>query len=132
MHGLDLRQPSPGGLLGRELAAKLHNMAASNETEDVTAVIEPCSFRDNEICFRLRGPTGPGDALVTIADCALFDSQIGARMENGLRDLRIHNLAFGSGVERKHQMIGGTFPGYENQGETVAESFELLMQNGWR
>ena len=32
------------------------------------ATIEHCLFRDNEICLRLHGPTGRGDALVTVAN----------------------------------------------------------------
>jgi hypothetical protein len=107
-------------------------MAAVNVKENVQATIEHCLFRDNEICFRLRGPTGRGDALVTVANCAVFDSKTGVRMEDGLRDLTIRSLAFGPGVQRKYQMVGGPFPGYDNQGEIEAGSFDVLLQNGWR
>jgi hypothetical protein len=108
-------------------------MAALNIKENVQANIENCLFRDNETCFRLRGPTGRGDALVTINNCAIFDARVGVRMEDKIRDLRISNLAFGDGVERKYHMVGrGPFLGYRNRGETKAESFEFLLKNGWK
>lgn len=87
---------------------------------------------DNEVCFRLRGPTGRGDALVTINNCAAFDSRVGVRMEDRIRDLRIRNLSFGEGIERKYRMVGrGPFPGYDNQDESRAESFESILKHGW-
>ena len=72
----------------------------------------------------------PGAA--TVANCAVFDSKTGVRMEDGLRDLTIRSLAFGPGVQRKYQMVGGPFPGYDNQGEIEAGSIDVLLQNGWR
>ena len=108
-------------------------MAAINLKENVQATVEHCLFHDNEVCFRLRGPTGRGDALVTIKDCAIFDAAVGVRMENKIRDLRIRNLAFGNGVERKYHMVGrGPFSGYDNQGESKAKSFASILRNGWR
>ena len=119
-------------MYGWNQPGQIGNMAAVNVKENVQATIEHCLFRDNEICFRLRGPTGRGDALVTVANCAVFDSKTGVRMEDGLRDLTIRSLAFGPGVQRKYQMVGGPFPGYDNQGEIEAGSFDVLLQNGWR
>ena len=75
----------------------------SNLKENVQARVENCLFRDNEVCFRLRGPTGRGDALVTVNNCAIFDSKAGVRMENKIRDLTIRNLAFGEGI---HHCLG--------------------------
>jgi hypothetical protein len=108
-------------------------MAAVNLKENVQATVENCLFRDNEVSFRLRGPTGRGDARVTINNCAIFDTSVGVRLEDKIRDLKIRNLAFGEGVERKYHMVGrGPFPGYDNQGESKAESFETILKNGWR
>ena len=109
------------------------NMAAINLKENVEATIENCLFRDNEICFRLRGPTGRGDARVTIKNCAIFNAEVGVRMENKLRGLKIRNLAFGAKVRRKYRMVGrGPFPGYDNRGESKAGSFESILKNGWK
>jgi hypothetical protein len=120
-------------MYGWNQPGQIDNLAAINLKENVQATVERCLFRDNEICFRLRGPTGRGDALVTISDCAIFDSKTGVRMENNLRDLTIRNLAFGNHVERKYHMVGrGPFPGYDNQGESEADTFESILQNGWR
>ena len=99
--------------------------------ENVDAAVEKCLFRDNQVCFRLRGPTRRGAAQVTITDCAVFDAQVGVRMEDGLQNLKIHRLGIGSGVHRKIHMVGsGTFPGFENKGQYQAESFEAFRRGG--
>lgn len=108
-------------------------MAALNIKENVKATIGSCLFRDNEVCFRLRGPTGRGGALVTVENCAIFDSSVGVRMENSIRDLRIRRLAFGEGVKRQYHMVGRkVLPGYDNQDESRAESFSSMLANGWK
>lgn len=108
-------------------------MAAINLKENVQATVENCLFRDNEVCFRLRGPTGRGDARVTVNNCAIFDAKVGVRMEDKLRNLKIRNLGFGVGVVRKYRMVGrGPFPGYDNQGESKADSYESILKNGWK
>ena len=120
-------------MYGWKQPGQIGNMAAINLKENVQATVERCLFRDNEISFRLRGPTGRGDALVTINNCAIFESAVGVRMEDNIRDLKIRNLAFGKGVERKYHMVGrGPFPGYDNQGEAKADSFESMLENGWK
>ncbi len=119
MHGW--RQPGQIGL-----------MAALNIKENVQATIETCLFRDNEVCLRLRGPGGRGDALVSIDKCAIFDSRVGVRMEDKIRNLKIRNLAFGEGVVRKYHMVGrGPFPGFSNQAESKADSYESILERGW-
>lgn len=116
---------------GWKQPGQVRNMAALNLKEHVEARIESCLFRDNELCFRLRGPTGRGDARITINDCALFDSAVGVRLEDKLSDLKIRNLGFGPGVARKYHLTGGgSYPGYDNQGEHVAESFDKLLKSG--
>jgi hypothetical protein len=106
-------------------------MAAINIKENVQATIEDCLFRDNEVCFRLRGPIGRGDALVSIDQCTIFDSKIGVRMEDKISNLKIQDLAFGDGVERKYHFVGrGPFPNYKNSNESKAESYESILKNG--
>ena len=120
-------------LYGWNQPGQIDNMAALNIKENVQATVDRCLFRDNEVCFRLRGPTGRGDALVTINRCAIFNAKVGVRMEDKIRDLKIKDLAFGEGVERKYHMVGsGPFRGYSNQGESKAEPFKMILKNGWK
>lgn len=110
---------------------QINLLAALNLKENVEAVVEGCLFRDNQVCFRLRGPGSRGGALVTIKDCAIFDSAVGVRMEDQLENLKITRLGFGAGVVRKYQQTdGGPWPGYENTGEFTAGSFEELRARG--
>lgn len=119
LHGWN--QPGPIGL-----------MAALNLKENVHARVERCVFRDNEVCLRLRGPGPRGGAVVEVEDCAIYDSAVGVRMEDGIRDVKIHRLGIGPGVGRKYQMVGGGVgPGYENTGEFTAPAFELLLERGF-
>ena len=107
-------------------------LAALNLKENVHARVERCVFRDNEVCLRLRGPGPRGGAVVEVEDCAIYDSAVGVRMEDGIRDLKIHRLGFGPGVGRKYQMVGGGVgPGYENTGEFTAPAFEQLLERGF-
>jgi hypothetical protein len=100
-------------------------LAALNLKENVEATVERCAFRDNQVCFRLRGPGKNGGAKVTIRDCALYDSEVGVRMEDKLEGLTIERLGLGAGVKRKHHEVGGgPWPGYRNTGETAAPAFE--------
>ena len=120
-------------MYGWNQPGQIRNMAALNIKENVEARIEKCLFKDNELAFRLRGPTGRGDALVTITHCAIFDTKVGVRMEDKIRNLTILNLSFGHGVERKYHFVGrGPLPGYVNRGESKAESFETILREGWK
>jgi len=119
-------------LYGWKQPGQIGQMAAINLKENVEARIENCLFRDNEVSLRLRGPTGRGDARVTIDTCALFECDVGVRMENNLRNLKVLDLAFGTGVKRKYHMVGGgPFPGFSNQGETTAGSFDAILKSGF-
>lgn len=120
-------------MYGWNQPGQIGNMAAINLKENVEARIQNCLFRDHEIALHLRSPTGRGDALVTVDNCAIFDAGVGVRMEDKIRNLTIRNLAFGDGVTRKYQMVGrGPFPGYDNQGESKAEAFETILKRGWK
>ena len=119
-------------MYGWNQPAQINNMSAINLKENVHAVIENCLFTDNEISMRLRGPTGRGDARVHINSSAIFDSAVGIRMEDKLRDLKIRNLGFGEVVSQKYKMVNGPFPGYDNQQETAARPFDEILKNGWK
>jgi hypothetical protein len=112
--------------------AQIGNAAALNLKENVRVTVEHCLFRDNEIAFRLRGPTKRGGALMEIRDCAVYDTKVGVRTEDGIRDLKIRGLGFGPGIGRKYYAVGGgTGPGYENTGEHQAPPFEQILQKGF-
>ncbi len=96
------------------------------------ALIEECVFRDNEICFRLRGPGKRGGALVTIRRCAVYDSQIAIRMEDRLRNLTVEDLFLGPGIRRLIQRAGRRpFPGFRMSPPRKAPPFEQLVQHGF-
>jgi hypothetical protein len=118
-------------LHGWNQPGQVNNLAALNIKENVHARVERCVLRDNEVSFRLRGPGSRGGALVEVRDCAVYDSKVGVRMEDGLRDLKIERLGFGPGVGRKYQQVKGPFPGYENKGEHEAPPLEDLLRKGF-
>lgn len=106
---------------GWKQPGQISNMAALNIKENVDADITSCVLQDNEICFRLRGPTKRGGAEVSISKCAIYHSDVGIRMEDGLRNLKVNQFGIGPGVKRKMHKVGrGSFPGYEYTGEYQA------------
>ncbi|MHC4996890.1 MAG: right-handed parallel beta-helix repeat-containing protein [Planctomycetota bacterium] len=119
-------------MYGWNQPAQIGNAAALNLKENIHATIENCLFRDNEIAFRLRGPTSRGGARVTINDCAVFDTQYGVRMEAKIENLKIHSLGFGKDVTQRFHHVDGPYPGFENHGEYTAESFANALRNGLR
>ncbi|MFQ5733440.1 MAG: right-handed parallel beta-helix repeat-containing protein [Planctomycetaceae bacterium] len=107
-------------------------LAALNLKENVDARVERCLFKDNQVCFRLRGPTRRGGARVCIVDCAVFDSDVGVRMEDNLRNLRIDRMGIGRGIKRAYHRVGrGKFPGYKNTGEHKAPPYDRLRLRGF-
>ena len=112
--------------------AQIDNVAALNLKENVHVVVENCVFRDNEIAFRLRGPTKRGGAHVEIRNCAVYDTKVGVRMEDKVENLKIDRLGFGTGITKKyHKVAGSPGPGYENKGEYQAPSIEKLLKKGF-
>lgn len=111
---------------------QVSNMAALNIKENVHASIEHCLLRDNENAFRLRGPGRRGDARVEIFDCAIYDCQVGVRIEDQIRDLKLERLGFGKGVTRRFREAGGgAGPGFVNTGEYDAPAWETLLKTGF-
>ena len=112
--------------------SQISNIAALNLKNHVDARIENCVFRDNEICFRVRGGAGEyGGALVRIENCAVYQSQVAVRAEDGIRDLKIHRLGVGDGaIKRLATAGGGPGPGYEDRGEFHPPPFEEAIKLG--
>jgi hypothetical protein len=112
--------------------SQISNMAALNLKNHVEARIDNCLFRDNEICFRVRGGVGEYDgALVRIENCAVYQSQVAVRAEDGIRDLKIHRLGLGSGVV-KRLVTAGREPGtgFEDSGDFSPPPFEEAIKVG--
>ena len=117
---------------GWKQPGQIGNLAAVNLKENVHVTVENCLFRDNEIAFRLRGATKGLGAKVAIRDCAIYDGEVGVRMENQIKDLKIQGLGFGAGVGKKyHAAGGGAGAGYENTGEHQAPAFAELLKKGF-
>lgn len=118
-------------MYGWNQPGQISNAAALNLKNHVAVKVENCVFRDNEICFRLRGGEDEyGGALVEIDNCAVFDSQVAVRAENGIRDLKIRRLGIGAGVVKRLVSAGGPGPRYENVGEYQPPSFPEIMNSG--
>jgi hypothetical protein len=112
--------------------SQISNMAALNLKNHVEARVENCLFRDNEICFRVRGGAGQyGGAVVTIENCAVYQSQNAVRAEDGMRDLKIRRLGLGEGVAKRLMVAGGgTGPGFEDSADFRPPAFEAARQGG--
>lgn len=94
-------------MYGWNQPSQISNMAALNLKNHITARVENCLFRDNEIAFRVRGGTSEyGGAQVAIENCGVYDSQIAIRAEDGV-ELRVRRLGIGDGVKRKVVLAGG-------------------------
>jgi hypothetical protein len=119
-------------MYGWNQPGQISNMAALNLKDHVHATVETCLFRDNEICFRVRGGDGErGGAHVTIDNCATYDSAVAVRAENRIENLKIRRLGVGSGVRQKLVSAGGGVgPGYENVDHYVPTPFETVLKEG--
>jgi hypothetical protein len=117
---------------GFKQPGQIGNLAALNLKNHVQATVSNCVFRDNEICFRVRGGTGEyGGAHVTIENCAVYDSQVAVRAEDKIENLKINRLGIGEGIQRKlHAVGGGTGAGYENAGEFKPPALEMVLKQG--
>jgi len=118
-------------LYGWNQPSQIRNMAALNLKSHVDARVENCLFRDNEICFRVRGGTGEyGGAVVTIENCAVYNSQVAIRAEDGIL-LKVNRLGLGDGIAKRLVSAGdGTGPGSENTGEFTPLPFVQAVRDG--
>lgn len=112
--------------------AQIANVAALNLKNHVQVSVTNCVFRDNEICFRVRGGEGEyGGAYVSIDSCAVFDSQVAIRAESGIENLKVKRLGIGPGTKQKFLAVGGgAGSGYENVDEYTPASFDEVMSKG--
>ena len=119
-------------MYGWNQPGQITNLAALNLKDHVQATVENCLFRDNEICFRLRGGQGDrGGAHVTIDNCAVYDSAVAVRAEANIENLKINRLGIGHGIRQKLQIAGGRpGPGYENTHEYTPPPYEMALQSG--
>jgi hypothetical protein len=120
-------------MYGWNQPSQINNMAALNLKDHVEVTVENCLFRDNEICFRVRGGEGQerGGARVAINNCAAYDSRVAVRAESRLRDLKITRLGIGRGIGKPLLPIdGGPGPGYENTGSYEPPPFEQVFSAG--
>ncbi len=119
-------------MYGWNQPGQIGNMAALNLKDHVQATAQNCVFRDNEICFRLRGGGGArGGARVSIDNCAVYDSTTAVRAEDKIEKLKISRLGIGHGIRKTLQAVGGgTGSGYENTQEFTPPPFEKVLENG--
>jgi hypothetical protein len=112
--------------------SQISNMAALNLKNHVEARVENCLFQDNEICFRVRGGGGEyGGALVTIENCAVYESQVAVRAEDGIRDLKIRRLGLGGGAGKRIVTAGGGIgPGFEDIDSFTPPPFNEALRLG--
>jgi hypothetical protein len=97
------------------------NGAALNLKEKIAAVIERCVFVDNDIAFRCRGAGGErASAWVTARDCTVYRTSRVFRLEVGVENVKIFNLALGEGVEREYDRAPGPGTGFEVHGTRPA------------
>lgn len=112
--------------------AQIGNVAALNLKEHVLAEVTHCVFADNEIAFRVRGPSERGGAHVFISECAIYGTQFGVRAENKVEKLVIDRLAFGKDVSTRIRFVNGQpTAGYQSTGEADAPEMETLIKNGF-
>ena len=110
---------------------QIQNQAALNIKENVFVTVQGCVLHSNDICFRLRGDTGPrGGATVQIKDCAIYNSLTGLRMEDAIQDLRIEGLAVGHDIKQVYQVVKRLGKGCTNVGERKAQPMPEAIKFG--
>ena len=113
--------------------AQIGTVAALNLKNHVEVTVENCVFRDNEICFRLRGPGDGGEyggAKVTIVNCAVYDSAAAVRLEDKIAGLRIERLGLGHGIGKPYVSAGGgAGPDFVNTGSFSPPPFAERLQS---
>ncbi|MCE9526748.1 MAG: right-handed parallel beta-helix repeat-containing protein [Planctomycetales bacterium] len=117
---------------GWKQPGQVSNLAALNLKNHVQVKVENCLFRDNEICLRLRGGEGDyGGALVRVERCAVYESAVALRIEDKIRDLKIHGLGIGGGIGKKVVYAGGgAGTGFAMSGDFDPPTFEEAKKSG--
>ncbi|WP_197533683.1 right-handed parallel beta-helix repeat-containing protein [Symmachiella dynata] len=109
-------------------SGQIENQAALNLKEHINATVENCVFRDNDICFRLRG--SKKNTLVSVSDCAVYNSKIAFRLEDQIRDLVINGLAIGDGVGELFKKVDMRGRSYRNINQGYAPPYERALRFG--
>lgn len=111
---------------------QIGNQAALNLKENVDVRVTDCLFRDNDICFRVRGGRGErGSARVTADRCALYRSKIGFRIEDGIEWLQVQRLAVAKDVEKLRVDTQPAEPGVAIDAGPPPPTYEALMKTGF-
>src|SRR5688572_26393926 len=91
----------------------IDNGAALNLKERVEALVDRCVFVENDIAFRCRGAGGNREsAWVTVRDCAVYRTSRVFRLESGVENVKIYNLALGEGISREYDRAPGPGAGF--------------------
>ena len=97
------------------------NGAALNLKEKIEAVIDRCVLVENDIAFRCRGAGADrASAWVTANHCTIYRTTRAFRLESGVENLKIRDLALGEGVEREYDRAPGPGAGFEVKGRRTA------------
>ena len=117
---------------GWEQPGQIGNMAALNLKNHVDVRVEDCVLHDNEICFRVRGGNGEyGGATVTIENCAVYNSQVAIRAEDGIENLAVRGLGIGTGISEPFVAAGkGTRPELRNEGAFEPPPLARVLREG--
>ncbi len=78
----------------------ISNMAALNLKENIDALLDRITLRDNEIALRLRGPTSdrPAGSWVRAQNVVIYDAEVAVRYEDDLENLRLWHVTLGGDV----------------------------------
>lgn len=119
-------------MYGWNQPGQISNIAALNLKNHVQVTVEQCLFKDNEICFRIRGGEGElGGAEVTIENCAAYDSAYALRLEDQPRNLKVHRLGIGEGIQQKLRVVGGgKTADYQNLDLYDAPAYKEVQERG--
>ncbi len=107
---------------------QIDDQAALNLKEHISATVQNCVFRDNDICFRLRGFKPASN--IEISDCAVYRSDFAVRLEDNIRDVIIRRLAVGDEIGKLFQLAKMKKGRYTNLDQTEAPDFEIAVKEG--
>lgn len=108
-----------GSLVIRDTVARgfrgglISNMAAFNLKEQVEATLDRVTVSGSQIAFRLRGPGSNGGAWVRLRNTVIHDVDTGIRYEDGIEQVEVSHVTFGSGVSRMFRAANSSSAGVD-------------------